>query len=107
MKKKLPAEFLQQFPQGTSVAYSIIPIINTLQDPFRSQVRIAFAESLQSYWLVLMSVAAAGLVAALFMEALPLHTVMDRSWGLEDNGNRNSEKELATETIELSNDSHS
>lgn len=99
-RKKLPQEFLQQFPQGTSVAYSIIPIIHKLEEPFRSQVRVAFAESLRAYWLVLMSVGASGLVAAFFMKALPLHTAMDRNWGLEETGN-DTEKEAA-EVVELS-----
>lgn len=84
LTKKLPAEFIDQFPSGTSVAYSIIPVIPTLEEPFRTTVRVAFAESLRSYWEVLIAVGAAGLAASLLMKALPLHSSLDEDWGLKD-----------------------
>lgn len=66
------------------MAYSIIPLIPTLDEPFRTSVRVAFADSLRVYWEVLIGVAAAGLAASLLMKALPLHTSLDKDWGLND-----------------------
>lgn len=84
LTRKLPAEFLQQFPSGTSIAYSIIPVIRTLEDPLRSQVQNAFADSLVILWKVLAIAGAVGLVASFLMKGLPLHTAMDKDWGLEE-----------------------
>ena len=67
-----------------SIAYSIIPVIPTLEQPLRSQVEDAFAESLVVVWRVMVGIAALGLLASLLMKGLPLHTQVDESWGMED-----------------------
>ncbi|GJE91675.1 MFS general substrate transporter [Phanerochaete sordida] len=36
---KLPREFVDQFPDGVEIAYSIVPVIPTLPEPFRTQHR--------------------------------------------------------------------
>ncbi|KAI5119018.1 hypothetical protein M0805_001877 [Coniferiporia weirii] len=89
LQKRLPAEFIQQFPSGTSVAYSIIPLIPSLEEPFRTSVRVAFAESLRVYWEVMTACAVAGLAASLMMKEVPLHTALDEDWGLKE-GNEGS-----------------
>lgn len=102
LSKRLPAEFIQQFPSGTSVAYSIVPLIPTLDEPFRTSVRVAFADSLRVYWEVLIGVGAAGLAASLLMKGLPLHAALDKDWGLkEDNStaNNSSRVELGESNI--------
>lgn len=86
LPRRLPAEFIEQFPEGTSIAYSIIPVISSLDEPFRTRVRMAFADSLRVYWGVLLGVAVVGLFVSFLMKALPLHTSMDKDWGLEDTG---------------------
>ena len=62
-------------------------------------VKEAFAESLQTFWHVLIGVAAIGFVASWFMRGLPLHTSMDRKFALqngseEDNGGKTERKDL-------------
>lgn len=85
LSTRLPPAFIEQFPQGTSVAYSIIPLIPSLQDPLRTQVREAFAAALKRFWWVLFGVGCAGLAASLLMEGLPLHAALDEDWGLNEN----------------------
>ena len=75
---------MSQFPGGTSIAYSIIPLVRTLPQPLKRQVQDAFAEGLRTFWLVLVGIGAAGLLSSLLMEGLPLHTAMDRRWGLRE-----------------------
>ncbi|KAF7356272.1 Efflux pump FUS6 [Mycena venus] len=82
--KRLPPAFTVQFPQGTSIAYSIIPLIRTLPEPLKSQIQVAFADSLRVVWQVLIGVAGAGLLVSLAMKRLPLHTEVDRKWGIEN-----------------------
>lgn len=89
LRKRLPGDFVSQFPGGTSIAYSIIPVIRTLDEPLKTNVRIAFAESLRVLWQVLIGVAGLAFIASLFMKGLPLHTSVDKDWGLKE-----SEKKL-------------
>ncbi|KAL5536448.1 hypothetical protein ACEPAF_270 [Sanghuangporus sanghuang] len=84
LTKKLPADFVSRFPEGTSISFSIIPVIPDLEEPFKRQVQDAFSQSLRIFWLVLTGVAGLGLISSFFMQALPLHTAMDKDWGLED-----------------------
>ena len=94
MKKRLPAEFISKFPSGTSVAYSIIPVIPTLEEPFRTSVRVTFADSLKVYWGVLIGVGGAGLLVSFLMKGLPLHTAMDEDWGLKDQDGERARMEM-------------
>ena len=86
--QRLPADFVAQFPGGVSIAYSIIPGIPTLEEPFRSQVRAAFADSLRVLWAVMIGVAGAGLLASMLMKGLTLHTQVDDAWGMEEKGEK-------------------
>jgi hypothetical protein len=82
---RLPSSFLSIGVSGdTSLAYALIPEIPTLQEPLKTEVRVAFAESLKVIWQVFMGVAGIGLLASLFMKGLPLHNKVDRQWALED-----------------------
>ena len=84
--KKLPAEFVEKFPGGVAIAYSAIPVIPSLPEPFRAEVRKAFADSLAVLWRVCIGITGMGLLASLPMKALPLHTQVDERWALEDAG---------------------
>lgn len=82
--KRLPQEFIEQFPGGVSIAYAIIPVIPELEEPLRSEIRTAFAGSLTVVWQVMAGIAGIGLLSSLFMKGLPLHTQTDENWGMED-----------------------
>ncbi|KAI0316904.1 iron permease [Amylostereum chailletii] len=88
LKKRLPAEFLSQFPGGTAIAYATIPLISQLPDQLKMQVRAAFADSLRVVWFVLLGVAGLGFLCSLPMKQLRLHTEVDQDWALQDNGVR-------------------
>ncbi|THG99353.1 hypothetical protein EW145_g7284 [Phellinidium pouzarii] len=82
LQDKLPAEFISQLPTGTSIVYSVVEIIPTLDEPLQTNVRVAFGEALKTFWQVLIGIAALGLMSSLFMKGLPLHTSTDRASGL-------------------------
>lgn len=84
LSKHLPAEFLAQLPGGVSIAYSLVSVIPTLPEPFRSEVQLAFARSIGVIWQVMIGVSAIGAVASLFMRGVPLNTKVDKDWGLEN-----------------------
>lgn len=89
---------MQHFPGGVAIAYSAIPLIPTLDEPLRSQVRVAFADSIRVIWLVLIGVGALGLLSSLFMKGLPLHTQIDESWGIDGEKQGKVELKLALPT---------
>lgn len=102
LKKRLPGGFSVQFPAGTAIAYSVIPRIPSLEEPLKTQVQTAFAESLQVVWQVLVGIAGGGLLLSLAMKPLPLHTQVDEKWGRSDAQDDPTESEkdaLATDSV--------
>ena len=83
LSHRLPQEFLDQFPGGLSFAYSIIPMIKTLPEPTKTVVQHAFADSILVIWQVMIGLSGLGLIVSLAMKGLPLHTEMDKRWGIE------------------------
>ena len=84
LKKKLPEAFVQQFPSGSEIAYAAIPFISNLQEPLRSEVRAAFADSLSVVWKVMAGVGGLGLLSVAIMKEVPMLAVIDSRFGLED-----------------------
>jgi len=62
--KRLPKNFLAQELQGVALAYSIIPQIRDLPQPFKENVQVTFAESLSIVWKAVVGVSAAGLISS-------------------------------------------
>ncbi|KAJ7191888.1 iron permease [Mycena pura] len=83
LQKRLPPAFVSEFPQGAAIAYSIIPLIRTLPEPLKSEIQVAFGKSLSVVWQVLIGVSSIGLLLSLLMRRLPLHTDLDKKWGIE------------------------
>lgn len=84
LTERLPSSFTTQFPKGTGIAFSIIPAIKDLEDPFKTEVQEAFADSIRIIWLVTTAVAALGFFVSLTMQSLPLSNTLDEQWGLEE-----------------------
>ncbi|KAJ7457994.1 major facilitator superfamily domain-containing protein [Mycena galericulata] len=94
LHKRLSAEFIAQFPGGTEIAYSIIPVIRSLEEPLRSQVRDAFAQSLKVVWWTTTGIAGLGFLLSLPMKHHQLHTAVDREWGMEKADGSEPEKDV-------------
>ncbi|KAJ6609499.1 iron permease [Mycena sp. CBHHK59/15] len=84
LQKKLPAEFVAQFPPGFEIAYAAIPVIKTLPEPLRTQVRAAFADSMAVIWQAMVGVAGLGLVVSLALKEVPMTTSVDETYALKD-----------------------
>ncbi|KAI0692615.1 hypothetical protein BC835DRAFT_1356567 [Cytidiella melzeri] len=83
LRHKLPPSFLSQLPAGIAVAYSAIPSIYTLQEPMRTEVRVAFAESTKLLWEVMVGISGIGLATVVLMKEVPMRTDVDEQWALE------------------------
>ncbi|GJE93665.1 MFS general substrate transporter [Phanerochaete sordida] len=86
LTQRLPADFVARVPGGVSLAFALIPLIPGLEEPFRSEVRAAFADSVATIWKVMAGVAGAGLLASFAMRAVPLSRQVDEKWALEERG---------------------
>ncbi|KAB5595945.1 Glycerol-3-phosphate dehydrogenase [Ceratobasidium theobromae] len=91
--KRLPSEFSSLFPGGTDIAFSAIPFVKGLEEPLRSQVRVAFAESLAVLWRVFIGISGAGFLSVLLMKEVKMSGETDEKWGMErTNENKDAEK---------------
>ncbi|KAJ7505900.1 major facilitator superfamily domain-containing protein [Mycena galericulata] len=84
LKKRLPAAFVAQFPARTEIAIAAIPAIHRLQGPLRTQVEIAFAESMAVIWQVMIGFAGIGFLSSLMMAEIPMSTEVDEAYALKD-----------------------
>ncbi|KAI0292637.1 major facilitator superfamily domain-containing protein [Multifurca ochricompacta] len=84
LKRTLPAAFIAQFPQGVEIAYATIPIIPSLQEPFKDQVRDMFGEALEVVWQVVLGITFVGFLCSLGIRQYHLHTNIDENWGRQD-----------------------
>lgn len=89
LTKKLPSDFLDQVSRETGIqrgeiAYALIPTLKTLQEPLRTTVRQAFAESVRVIWLVMVGLSAFGFICVFAIKELPMHEVTDEDWGLKE-----------------------
>lgn len=76
--------FLATLPSGAGFTYAIIPIIRTLPEPLKDQVRAAFAEGTRLIWIVMAGVSGAGLLSCLLMREEEMRKDMDSTWGLKE-----------------------
>ncbi|KAJ7279698.1 iron permease [Mycena rebaudengoi] len=68
LQNNLPADFVAQFPPGFEIAYAAIPRIQHLPEPLRSEVRVAFADSLAVIWQTMIGLAGLGLLLSFMMK---------------------------------------
>jgi hypothetical protein len=80
----LPASFLASFPRGGEIAFATIPIIPTLEQPLKDQVRDTFGEALKVVWQAVLGISIVGFLCSLGIRQLQLHTEIDEDWGRRD-----------------------
>ncbi|GAA5979108.1 hypothetical protein JCM5350_007068 [Sporobolomyces pararoseus] len=91
LNKLLPPGFAEQFGSG-EIAFAAIPVIKTLPEPLKTQVRIAFSDSIKTIWQVMIGVACLGFVVSLLIKSLPLTMERDENWGLAEETKKSSEE---------------
>ncbi|KAI9001454.1 iron permease [Trametes punicea] len=83
LKKRLPQEFAAQFPEGVEIAYAAIPIIHTLDEPLRNEVRVAFASSMAVVWKAMLGFSAGGVLTLLMLREVPMQKFTNEKYGLK------------------------
>jgi hypothetical protein len=84
LKNRLPASFLTHFPQGVEIAFETIPIIPSLDQPLKDEVRNTFGIALKVVWQVVLGISIVGMLCNIGMKQLKLHTEINEDWGRED-----------------------
>ncbi|KAJ7101372.1 major facilitator superfamily domain-containing protein [Mycena belliarum] len=91
----LPASFKGVFPQGTQIAYAVIPLIPTLPADVAEETRKAFASALGELWQVMIGIGAVGLLISLAMKHIDLHSDTDEEWGVDGRKDEHQMQKLA------------
>jgi len=79
LKRKLPVTFLDQF--RVEAAYALIPFTKVLEEPMKSDVRIAYADGTQGVWLVTVALSIVGFLCVFAIKELKMPEVTDEVWG--------------------------
>ncbi|KAJ7745389.1 major facilitator superfamily domain-containing protein [Mycena olivaceomarginata] len=98
LKKNLPAAFVAQFPPNFEIAYAAIPVIRTLEEPLKTQVRAAFADSMAVIWQTMIGFAGLGLLFSFLMKEVPMDTTVDEKYTLKEKEARQPEYRFNTRT---------
>ena len=96
LKKRLPADFVAEFSAGTQIAYAAIPRIHQLPEPLRTEVQVAFADSLSMIWKVMIGISGIGVLALFLLKEIEMKTYTDTRFGLEE-GKSSAASEIAVE----------
>ncbi|OJT12202.1 hypothetical protein TRAPUB_11258 [Trametes pubescens] len=97
LRKRLPAAFLEQFPDGVEIAYAAIPVIHQLNEPLQTEVRIAFADSMAVVWKAMIGFSGAGFLTLFFLREVPMHKHTDETYGLQGNTGKRASDSVDTE----------
>ncbi|GBE86270.1 Efflux pump FUS6 [Sparassis crispa] len=101
LKRNIPAAFASQFPQGSEIAYSAIPIIPTLPEPLRTEVRVAFASSMATVWKTMIGICGLGFLSVLLLKEIPMLKYTDGTYGLhEQEPLEDTEKAVSDDTVD-------
>ncbi|THH31764.1 hypothetical protein EUX98_g2446 [Antrodiella citrinella] len=104
LASRLPPQFLETVLNGSSydssnvnLVFSVIPLIHTLPEPLKEEVRAAFGDSLAVVWQVMTGILVIGLIASVLMRDVPLHSNVDKKWGVreleKDGGGKDAERQ--------------
>ncbi|KAF7790410.1 hypothetical protein EIP86_001365 [Pleurotus ostreatoroseus] len=98
LKQKLPEAFIQQFPSGVEIAFAAIPLIRTLEEPLKTDVKLAFAASMATVWKVMVGISGLGLLSMLLMKEVPMRMFMDERFGIQE-GEKTEDKEMSAQEV--------
>jgi hypothetical protein len=84
LRKKLPHDFVSLFPPSFEIAYAAIPAIKQLEEPLRTEVQAAFADSMAVIWQTMTGVSGLGLLLSFIMQEVEMDTTVDESYALKD-----------------------
>jgi hypothetical protein len=91
LPKRLPREVATQLPQGTDLTYALVPLIRSLPEPLRHEVRRAFADSLRTMWYVMIGVAGLGLLSVALLKEIKMGEHKDETYALKEEPTKESD----------------
>ena len=84
LTKRLPPAFIELVPGGLDLSYAAIPLIKDLHEPLRTQVRVAFADSLSTIWKTMIGICGMGFLSLFLLKEIPMSTATNEKFGLHD-----------------------
>ncbi|KAK7687772.1 hypothetical protein QCA50_008991 [Cerrena zonata] len=68
---------------GAEIAFAIIPVINTFEEPLKTQIKEAIAPSMSIIWKTMIGISGTGLITLVFLGEVPMNACTDENYGLE------------------------
>ena len=93
LTKRLPAAFQSELSEGVELAYAAIPRIESLAEPLRTDVRVAFAQSMAVIGRTMLGIGGLGCLTLLLLKEVPMGVKTDEKYGLEVKGKEGMEME--------------
>ncbi|KAJ6476741.1 iron permease [Mycena vitilis] len=97
VKRRFPARFLKELPDGSDFAYAALTRIAALPEPLQHEVKVAFGEGISAIYRVMIGVAALGFVCTLFMREVPMRGKVDPKFALKERGEKGDAEANKTE----------
>jgi hypothetical protein len=92
--KRLQSEFLYLLRTSSIfIAYATTPQIPALDEPLRTEVEPALAQSLKTVWRVRIGISVSRLLATIPMKEVKMHVATDEIWGFEKATHEDVERE--------------
>ncbi|KAJ7670009.1 hypothetical protein DFH06DRAFT_981308, partial [Mycena polygramma] len=84
VKRRFPARFVKELPDGSDFAYAALTRIAALPEPLQHEVKVPFGEGISAIYRVMIGVAALGFVCPLFMKEVPMRGKVDPKFALKE-----------------------
>ncbi|KAH8832958.1 major facilitator superfamily domain-containing protein [Flagelloscypha sp. PMI_526] len=92
LKQNVPSDFKTQFPAGVELAFALIKVIPTVDEPLQSQLKLSFANGMSIIWKTMIGISGAGLLSVLIMKEVPLPDRTDENFALEEKAKKADEE---------------
>ncbi|KAF5341380.1 hypothetical protein D9758_012263 [Tetrapyrgos nigripes] len=83
LRSKLPSSVLSQFPEGTDLAYGLIPQIPNMEEQLKTEVRSAFLYGMRNAWIVMVVLSGVGFLSSILVKDMILSNSTHKKWNLK------------------------
>lgn len=70
---------------GAEIAFAIIPVINTFEEPLKTQIKEAFAPSMSTIWKTMIGISKTKLITLISINKVPMNAHTDERYSWEVN----------------------
>ncbi|KAJ7581827.1 MFS general substrate transporter [Mycena floridula] len=100
LTRRLPPSLIDGL-SSDALAYTLIPLIPTLAEPMKSQVKDAFFQSIRLVWIAMEALCALGFFSFFVMKDVPLRNTVDKKWGISEDRKTTHNAEVEKGNVDI------